>query len=217
MKWETRVILTHDDALPRKRTCVRWIKRADREPVVVSPAFRLSEGGHAHATIGMSAMKTGERISNIDRSGESFETGLCTASDGVPLCEMYRLFVPKPASQGLPPKEPESCHRWVKQLLEIGGNVLAWKGDKVIGHASLIPDRGGKSAEFVIFVDQDYRNRGIGTELTRVTLEEARTRGFDSVWLSVEVSNYIAIRLYKKVGFEFCDEDTCERIMIVRL
>jgi RimJ/RimL family protein N-acetyltransferase len=130
---------------------------------------------------------------------------------------MYRIFSPKPASQGLPPENPEICDNWVKKLFEIGKNLLAWRGDSVIGHAALVPDIKGKSGEFVIFIHQTHRNLGIGTELTRFTLEKSRQLGFDSVWLTVNILNVIAIKLYRKLGFEYCDKDNYERIMSVKL
>jgi GNAT superfamily N-acetyltransferase len=130
---------------------------------------------------------------------------------------MYRVFCPKPASQGLPPEDPETCHDWVKKLFQIGKNLLAWRGDSVIGHAALIPDMKGKSGEFVIFVDQNHRNLGIGTELTQFTLEKSTELGFDSVWLTVNVTNFIAIKLYRKLGFKYCDMDNLERVMRIQI
>jgi RimJ/RimL family protein N-acetyltransferase len=161
-------------------------------------------------------MKPG-RITRIDKSGKPFEIGISCAEDFASLLEMYRTFHPKPASQGLPPEDPEICQNWIKQLFEIGENLLALRGDTVIGHAALIPDVEGKSGEFVIFVDQNNRNLGIGTELTQFTLENSRQLGFDSVWLTVNVSNFIAIKLYKKFGFEYCDLDKYERVMSIKL
>ncbi len=158
-----------------------------------------------------------KRLRSTDKSGKPFEIGIGCAEDLPPLMEMYRIFSPKPASQGLPPEDPETCHNWVKKLFEIGENLLAWKGNGVIGHAALVPDLKGKSGEFVIFVDQNERNLGIGTELTRVSLERAKRLGFDSVWLTVNVSNFAAVKLYRKVGFEYSDMDTYERMMRVKL
>ena len=158
-----------------------------------------------------------KRIARTDKSGKPFEIGISCAEDFSSLLEMYRIFSPKPAAQGLPPEDPEICHNWVKKLFEIGENLLVWRGDSVIGHAALIPDMKGKSGEFVIFVDQNHRNLGIGTELTRFTLEKSRQLGFDSVWLVVNVSNFIAIKLYKKLGFEYRDTDNYERMMSVKL
>ena len=57
-------------------------------------------------------------------------------------------------------------------------------------------------AEFAIFLHQDFRNQGIGTGLTEVTLEYARLKGLRNVWLSVEVNNRCAIRVYRKQGFQ---------------
>jgi len=130
---------------------------------------------------------------------------------------MYRSFSPKPASQGLPPEDLEMCQNWIKQLFEIGENLLALRGDTVVGHAALIPDVEGKTGEFVIFVDQNHRNLGIGTELTRFALEKSRLLGLGTVWLMVNVSNFLAIKLYKKFGFEYCDTDKCERMMRIKL
>ena len=157
-----------------------------------------------------------ERIVKIDKSGRPFEVGISRPEDLPYLLEMYRLFSPRPASQGLPPQDPEICNDWVKKLFEIGENLLAWREDRVIGHAALVPDMKGGSVEFVIFVDQNHRNLGIGTELTRFALEESRQLAFDSIWLTVNVSNAIAIRLYKKFDFEYCDMDQSERMMSVR-
>jgi RimJ/RimL family protein N-acetyltransferase len=158
-----------------------------------------------------------KRITRIDKSGKPFKVGISGVQDFSSLCEMYRTFSPKPASQGLPPEDPETCHNWVKNLFQTGENLLAWRGDSVIGHAALIPDVNGKSGEFVIFVDQNHRNLGVGTELTRFTLETFKQLGFDSVWLTVNVTNFIAVKLYKKLGFEYCDMDSYERVMSVKL
>jgi RimJ/RimL family protein N-acetyltransferase len=157
-----------------------------------------------------------ERITKRDKTGKPFEMRICSAEDFPALLEMYRIFDPKPASQGLPPEDPEVCHDWVKNLFEIGKNFLVWRGDTVIGHAALAPDVKSKSAEFVIFVSQEHRNIGIGTELTRFILEESGGFGFDSIWLTVDLMNIAAIKLYRKVGFEFRDMDRDERIMSIK-
>jgi RimJ/RimL family protein N-acetyltransferase len=158
-----------------------------------------------------------ERITRTDKIGESFEIGIGCAEDFPSVLEMYRVFSPKPASQGIPPEDPETCYHWVKNLFEIGKNFLAWRGDLVIGHAAVIPDRSRNSGEFIISVHQDYRSLGIGTELTRLALEKSRELGLDSVWLTVNITNPIAIKLYKKLGFEYTDTDPYERVMTVQL
>lgn len=152
-----------------------------------------------------------------DKCGEPYSIEEGRAEHCSVVMDMYRGFSPRPASQGLPPGDPETCEKWVKEILSIGENALAKRGEKIIGHASLIPDRKGKTGEFVIFVHQDSRNRGVGTELTRWIFDRARALGFESIWLTVAMSNFIAIKLYKKLGFQDCDMDECERTMILKL
>ncbi len=158
-----------------------------------------------------------ERISKTDKAGKIFRLGIHGAEDFPSLLEMYRTFYPKPASQGLPPEDPETCENWLETLFRIGLNALAWREDSVIGHAAVIPDMKVKSGELVVFVDQNHRNLGVGTELARFILEKFGDLHFESAWLTVRVSNFIAIKLYRKVGFEFCDTDSYERVMAIKL
>lgn len=152
-----------------------------------------------------------------DKSGRPCSIGRGHAEHCSSIMEMYRVFSPRPASQGLPPGDSETCEKWVKDILSIGENALAQRGERIIGHAALIPDGNAKTGEFIIFVHQDCRNLGVGTELTRWTFDRARTLGFQSIWLTVAVTNFIAIKLYKKLGFEYCDMDDCERTMILKI
>lgn len=152
-----------------------------------------------------------------DKSGNRYEIKICGEEGLSRLRTMYEGFYPRPASQGLPPEDPETCSKWVEGLFRIGRNLVAWKEGRVVAHASLVPDPNGKSGEFVIFVHQDFRNLGIGTALTRGILDVASGEGYESVWLTVANSNFIAIKLYKKIGFQFCDMDACERTMVIRV
>jgi len=158
-----------------------------------------------------------EHITKTDKSGKLFRLGIHGPEKFSSLLEMYRTFYPKPASQGLPPEDPETCENWLKTLFRIGLNALAWRGESVIGHAAMIPDIKLKSGELVVFVEQNNRNLGIGTELARFILKKFGDLDFESAWLTVRVSNFIAIKLYRKVGFEFCDMDNYERVMAIKL
>jgi GNAT superfamily N-acetyltransferase len=161
-------------------------------------------------------MKPEDSILCRDRLGRPFEVRECSLPELSCLMDMYHVFLPRPASQGLPPPEPETCLKWATSLLEIAVNLLAWQEERVIGHAALIKDLARLSGEFVIFVHQDYRNLGIGTELTRLTLIKAKELGFNTVWLTVAITNVIAARLYRRVGFDYCDMDECERTMVIK-
>ena len=152
-----------------------------------------------------------------DKGGHPYEIGECSLDDFPCLMDMYDIFSPKPASQGLPPPGKETCRKWANSLFEIATNLLAWREDHVIGHAALIKDLKGLSGEFVIFVHQNFRNLGVGTELTRLTIGKARELGFKSIWLTVAMTNFVAIKLYKKLGFEYSDMEESERTMVALL
>lgn len=46
-----------------------------------------------------------------------------------------------------------------------------------------------------------YRNKGIGTELMRRTIDHARLHGIERIELEVYANNLVAQNLYKKFGF----------------
>jgi len=154
-----------------------------------------------------------DRVTHFDKYGMPVELRVADASVLPELLDMYDGFEPKPASQGLPPSNPTACRSWVAFLLDSGVNLCAHRCDRLIGHAAILIDPAKCDAEFLIFVHQDFRSKGIGTILTRRTLELARDRGIGCVWLTVETVNFHAVRLYRNIGFQFCDAFDCERMM----
>lgn len=143
--------------------------------------------------------------------------GPATAEDRAPLFEMYDSFVPKAVTQGLPPADHKARSIWVQGLLRDGENFIARQESYVVGHCSLILDESRRDAEYLIFVSNAFRNRGLGTGLTEMAVEKGRELGLKSIWLTVEALNFRAIKLYKKIGFVFCDTGERERTMILRL
>lgn len=79
------------------------------------------------------------------------------------------------------------------------------------------PDHERGDSEFVIFVHQDFRSKGVGNELTKLVIERAKEVGLDVVWLTVDTRNYKATRLYQKHGFQFIERDATECFMKLTL
>ena len=52
-----------------------------------------------------------------------------------------------------------------------------------------------------IYASQEYLGKGVGKELMKATIREARQRGCECVWLRVWEKNQRAIDFYKKWGF----------------
>jgi RimJ/RimL family protein N-acetyltransferase len=55
--------------------------------------------------------------------------------------------------------------------------------------------------EFVTYLHQNYHGKGLGTFLTKMVVEEAKSKGFHRVTLRVVADNVPAIKAYKRAGF----------------
>ena len=73
-----------------------------------------------------------------------------------------------------------------------------------------------KTPSFAISLYEEYRGKGIGTQLMLKMLELLKKKGYKQASLAVQKENY-AVKMYKKVGFEIIDENSEEYIMICKL
>jgi len=133
------------------------------------------------------------------------------------LKEMYQVFEPKEWSQGLPPRLEHKREEWLLYMVNEGINLLAIMEGKVVGHAALFEMEHGRSYEYLIFVHQQYQDRGIGTALTEMIKELAKEMGFDQIWLTVATINRKAIHVYQKVGFCIVGPRDVECVMMLPL
>lgn len=162
-------------------------------------------------------MTTLNRVRGVDKVGCEFEVGKCDLESASQIRAMYDGFARLAISQGLPPAQKEIRDRWIDKLLEFGRNLLAWSGGNAVGHAAVIPDFDRGDGEYVIFVTETFRNRGLGTSLTQMAIEDSRSIGLKRLWLTVESFNFRAIRLYRNSGFTAVDRGEREITMILRL
>jgi len=133
------------------------------------------------------------------------------------LKEMYNGFEPKEWSQGIPPRVDERREEWVRYVADEGVNLLALLEERVVGHAALFEMEPGKGCEYLVFVHQEYQDRGIGTALTQLMCGLAREVGLNQIWLTVETRNFKAIHVYEKVGFCFVGPRDIECVMRLSL
>jgi diamine N-acetyltransferase len=117
------------------------------------------------------------------------------------LVRMYKSFEPKRVAQGLPPPDVPRIAHWLDRVAQNSESLLAWKDGTVVGHSALSPISGG-SIEFAIFVHQNFREEGLGTALSRHTLQWASEMDFNLAYLETETSNFRALRLFRKLGFQ---------------
>ena len=122
------------------------------------------------------------------------------------LVHMYKTFEPKRVAQGIPPPDVPRIAHWLDRLEQKSQALLAWDGGKVVAHTILCP-MPADAVEFTIFVHQDYRQEGLGTVLSRLTLAWALNMGFARAYLTTEISNFRALRLFRKLGFQTTSSD----------
>lgn len=133
-------------------------------------------------------------------AGSIFTVRKLELADFAALVQMYKTFEPKRIAQGLPPPEVRRIAHWLAKLQEKSRALLAVEADRVVAHAILCPISEA-SAEYTIFVHQDFRRQGVGTAVSRLAIEWAMQSGFAELFISTELSNAAALRLYQKAGF----------------
>jgi GNAT superfamily N-acetyltransferase len=84
--------------------------------------------------------------------------------------------------------------------LDLDRSLIAWDGDTPVGLANL-GLRGERTWLGGVGVVKAARRRGIGEQLTRALLDQARDAGARRMLLEVIVENEPAIALYEKLGF----------------
>jgi GNAT superfamily N-acetyltransferase len=139
----------------------------------------------------------------FDKLGIPFEVRLSLPADRTALLAFYNDFEPKRAAQGLPPSGPERVKRWLETVLASGIHLVAHRNEELIGHALLMPTQDEGVVEYAVFLREDERGHGVGTELTLAAAEVARDAGLLRLWLSVGLQNRAAVRSYEKAGFHF--------------
>jgi len=53
-----------------------------------------------------------------------------------------------------------------------------------------------------LYVREAYRGRGIGTQLLMITIEAAKKRKLGFIALTVSQDNFVAFRMYRRLGFK---------------
>lgn len=132
------------------------------------------------------------------------------------LTHMYRAFTPRASIGGVPPVDDSECAAWVRRITIGTASLIALSFDgPVLGHTVLLPMRKG-ICELLIVVDPPYQKSGIGTQMMRCIIQLGYELGFLKIWLSVHRTNFTALHLYNKCGFEclaFTDSPQVEMLL----
>jgi len=150
------------------------------------------------------------------RTGRNLTISAFRVEDFAALALMYKGFEPKRVAQGLPPTDVPRIAQWLDRLQQKSIALLAWDGEAVVAHVILCP-MPAEAMEYTIFVQQDYRQEGLGTAISRLALDWAVNLGFERAYLTTELTNIRALRLFRKLGFQTTSSDGDEVEMVMNL
>ena len=105
-------------------------------------------------------------------------------------------------------KKDDLCY-----VAEVDGKVVGAVWTRIINDYGHVDDT---TPSLSISLLKEYRNLGIGTELTKQILLTLKEREYKQVSLSVQKINY-AVSMYKKVGFEVVLENGEDYVMLCKL
>lgn len=150
-----------------------------------------------------------------DASGREIRIDRISDPSRESLVRMYLDLDGRCRAMGIPPTSESDLRTWLTDLQD-GRNLVARHRDRIVGHAILLPDE-ESSYELAIFVHHEFQNAGIGTELLRALLGDARAGGIEHVWLTVATGNAAAKRLFRSLGFSVTERSRQQLLMELRL
>ncbi|SMO50664.1 GNAT family N-acetyltransferase [Halorubrum cibi] len=142
----------------------------------------------------------------VDKLGDRWTVRPADSGDADRLVGMYEAFTIEHRAQGLPPAGRERRIEWIESLFEEGSNVVAERGDRLLGHAVYTPTDAARP-EIAVFVHPDAQGRGVGTELCRHLIADAAAGGREALDLYVTFDNKAARHVYQALGFETVERD----------
>lgn len=96
---------------------------------------------------------------------------------------------------------------YVKKIID-KGVIFAYKdGERIVGIALCYINNFTDKRAYIscLGVSEDYKNKGIATKLINTIKRYCIQQGFETIYLNTHKDNYIAIKLYKKHGFNVVD------------
>lgn len=134
------------------------------------------------------------------------------------------IFIPKGTKN--PPREIINNEELQVYIRDFGTDkndncLVAEYDNKIVGACwtRIMNDYGhidNDTPSFAISLYEEYRGKGIGTNLMKTMLKLLKDKGYKKTSLSVQKNNY-AVKMYKNLGFKIIDENKEEYIMVCDL
>lgn len=130
-----------------------------------------------------------------------------TPKDIMDILEIYNdAIVHTTAVYSYEPQTIENRKAWYEQKMNDGFPILVFELDnKVAGFATFGPFRPWPaykySIEHSIYVNKEYRKKGIGSSLLKEIISLAKEREYKTLIAGIDATNEKSIALHKNLGF----------------
>ncbi|MFJ5770459.1 GNAT family N-acetyltransferase [Psychrobacillus sp. NPDC093180] len=130
-----------------------------------------------------------------------------TPKDLMDILEIYNdAIVHTTAVYSYEPQTIENRKAWYEQKMNEGYPILVFELDnKVAGFATFGPFRPWPaykySIEHSIYVNKEYRKKGIGSSLLKEIISIAKEREYKTLIAGIDATNEKSIALHKNLGF----------------
>jgi phosphinothricin acetyltransferase len=105
------------------------------------------------------------------------------------------------------PKSVEEQRLWFNEHNKKYPILVAEEDNAIVGWASLNRWSGRcayeDTAEISIYIKEEYRGKGVGTELLKKILDQGKNEGLHTVLARIADGSEASIRLHKNAGFEY--------------
>lgn len=129
-----------------------------------------------------------------------------TLKDILAITEIYNQAVlTTDATFDTEPKTVEEQKAWFDEqdahhpvlVAEADGEVVAWASLSRYSSRRAYD----RTAEYSIYVEEEFRNRGVGKRLTEATLQAGSQLGLRTVIARITTGNEVSLRMHEKAGF----------------
>ena len=135
--------------------------------------------------------------------------------DAESLLDLYDCG-PQGHSMSYPPyRSRDGLAEWLTELRARARGFVALDGARPVGHAVFAPAT-GEEPEFGVFVDPDYRGRGIAGELLRHCIVHAAVDGHRALVMNVQANHRAMLALAESHGFIVQDDDDSDEVYAFR-
>ena len=136
----------------------------------------------------------------------SYRVRLATAADAEAICRIYNQGIEdRVATLEIELRAPEERRRWLAGRSPRHPVIVAEAHGEVVGWGSLNAFNPREAyrfvADFSVYVEREYRGKGVGRAMLKQLIALAREHGFHKMVLSAFPTNTGGMALYEKLGF----------------